>query len=665
MSTTGQDADELTGMAAAAVWRRRQEAYSEVVGVADDEEQANGYSLPDTAPDNALGTGSAGDASRVNGFHANSHAALNGSPKSTERNFADSQNAGLTAIISLATAPPESPVLQPGAPPSPNGLAPEAEPAWPVPVFVQPNQVADRTRLPVRSTVVNSGGTSDNRLRERQERRSARIVRTFDRAPALTLTCILAVQAVLSLRLIWSNTAFNDEALYLWSGNLEWAHWLHGTPIPAFSTYFSGAPVLYPPLAAIANSIGGLAGARLLSLCFMLGATALLYATTSRLFDRRSAAYGAIVFAVLGPVEVLGALATYDAMAIFFVALGVWLVILAKGVWSELFLIASGLSLAVADATKYASVLWTPAVIIIAVLTASRSNWLRSIGRGVRLAIYVSLPLAVALLRYGGKSYIRGILFTTLARQAGGTYASVGTVIGDSLNWIGVIFGLAVIGTVVAFLTSSRLRWICVTLTVAALLAPAHQAQIHIITSLHKHVVFGAWFAAIVAGYALSKASQVNEIKGWRVATVAAVVALFLGIPQTAPLFTHGWPNSSKMTADLAKILPSAGCPCLIAQETVVRYYLPATTNDLLVGPFAFWYWNPADRREMHGLPAYQQAIHNRYFQVIEIDPAENPGVYGPITQTLKQTNGYYLADVIPIPHWGRSTIEIWRRRAK
>jgi len=364
-------------------------------------------------------------------------------------------------------------------------------------------------------------------------------------------------------------------------------------------------------------------------------------------------------------VEVLGALATYDAMAIFFVALGVWLVILAKGVWSELFLIASGLSLAVADATKYASVLWTPAVIIIAVLTASRSNWLRSIGRGVRLAIYVSLPLAVALLRYGGKSYIRGILFTTLARQAGGTYASVGTVIGDSLNWIGVIFGLAVIGTVVAFLTSSRLRWICVTLTVAALLAPAHQAQIHIITSLHKHVVFGAWFAAIVAGYALSKASQVNEIKGWRVATVAAVVALFLGIPQTAPLFTHGWPNSSKMTADLAKILPSAGCPCLIAQETVVRYYLPATTNDLLVGPFAFWYWNPADRREMHGLPAYQQAIHNRYFQVIEIDPAENPGVYGPITQTLKQTNGYYLADVIPIPHWGRSTIEIWRRRAK
>ena len=130
MSTTGQDADELTGMAAAAVWRRRQEAYSEVVGVADDEEQANGYSLPDTAPDNALGAGSAGDASRVNGFHANGHVALNSSPESTERNFADLQNAGLTAIISLATAPSESPVLQPGAPPSPNGLAPEPGPAF-------------------------------------------------------------------------------------------------------------------------------------------------------------------------------------------------------------------------------------------------------------------------------------------------------------------------------------------------------------------------------------------------------------------------------------------------------------------------------------------------------------------------------------------------------
>ncbi len=88
------------------------------------------------------------------------------------------------------------------------------------------------------------------------------------------LMCVLAVQTVLSLRLVWSNTAFQDEALYLWACRMEWGRLAHGTPIPAFPTYFSGAPVIYPPLGAVANSIGGLAGARLLSLCFMLGTTA-------------------------------------------------------------------------------------------------------------------------------------------------------------------------------------------------------------------------------------------------------------------------------------------------------------------------------------------------------------------------------------------------------
>ena len=93
------------------------------------------------------------------------------------------------------------------------------------------------------------------------------------------LLVVLAVQAILSLRLVRADTAFQDEALYLWAGHLEWANVLHGTPIPQFPSYFSGAPVIYPPLAALADSLGGLTGARILSLAFMLGATVALWAT--------------------------------------------------------------------------------------------------------------------------------------------------------------------------------------------------------------------------------------------------------------------------------------------------------------------------------------------------------------------------------------------------
>src|SRR6202044_4292460 len=100
------------------------------------------------------------------------------------------------------------------------------------------------------------------------------------------LLAILAVQTLLSLRLIRADTAFQDEAEYLWAGHLEWAHLLHGTPLPQFPAYFSGAPVIYPPLGALADSIGGLTAARVFSLVFMLGATITLWFVFDRLYGR-------------------------------------------------------------------------------------------------------------------------------------------------------------------------------------------------------------------------------------------------------------------------------------------------------------------------------------------------------------------------------------------
>ena len=128
------------------------------------------------------------------------------------------------------------------------------------------------------------------------------------------LLFVLAIQAVLSLRL--SNTAFQDEALYLSAGHAEVAHLLHGTPLPMdYAAYFSGSPQLYPVLAAVVDERFGLAGARALSLLFMLGTTALLYALTRRMFNERAALAGAALFAVLQSTVVLGNYATYDAAA--------------------------------------------------------------------------------------------------------------------------------------------------------------------------------------------------------------------------------------------------------------------------------------------------------------------------------------------------------------
>ena len=169
------------------------------------------------------------------------------------------------------------------------------------------------------------------------------------------MVMILTVQAALSARLIGSYTAFNDEALYQWAGHLEWAHWLHGSQIPAFPTYFSGAPTIYPPIGALADSLGGLTGARVLALCFMLGATVLLWATASRLYGRRAAYFAAAFWAVIGPTQHLGAYATYDAMSLFLVTLAAWCATGRRDSEDATgWILAAAAALALADATKYA-----------------------------------------------------------------------------------------------------------------------------------------------------------------------------------------------------------------------------------------------------------------------------------------------------------------------
>jgi Dolichyl-phosphate-mannose-protein mannosyltransferase len=579
--------------------------------------------------------------------------------------FAEAQQAGLTAILSIAkngASPPlpevESPAPRLGPLTLPSVRASDPASSPPESVIAPPAPASEQYSIPISPGEVPSGRSATRKAQSNWWRRAAWNGRSLAQVRALPLTVILIAQVILSLRLIWSNTAFSDEALYLWAGRLELAHWLHGTAIPAFPTYFSGAPVIYPPLGALANSLGGLAGARVLSLCFMLAATVLLYATTSRVFGRKAGGCAAAIFTALGPVQVLGAFATYDAMAIFLIALAAWFVIRARGVTGEWFLIAAGLALALADATKYASALWTPVVVILAALTGIQSGWVRSVFRGARLAVYTVVPLALAL-DFGGKPYVKGVMFSTLNRRTGDTPAL--TILTDSGKWIGIVLALAVIGTVISFMIPGRLRWVCVTLTIAGLLAPLHQAQIQVYTSLHKHVAFGAWFAAIAAGYALAKAAEVNEAKGWRVVGVVAGISLFFfAIPQSTLMF-YGWPDSFQMTRSLARFIKSAGCPCLVAEQSVVSYYVQGTNSDLLVGPYGFSYWSRAKNRELQGIPAYQQAIRDHYFSVVEIDRGDNPALVQPVVQALTQTSGYRLVDLIPIAHWGQSSFEIWR----
>ncbi|MGH3159824.1 MAG: glycosyltransferase family 39 protein, partial [Streptosporangiaceae bacterium] len=194
-------------------------------------------------------------------------------------------------------------------------------------------------------------------------------IRRRNWAVVVPLLAVLVVQAILSFRLIWTCTAFQDEGLYLWAGHLEISHWLHGTPLPPFATYFSGAPVIYPPIGAVADSLGGLAAARGLSLVFMLGTTALLWRTTARIFGYRAAFFAAGLFALMGLTLHVGAFATFDALAMFLLAVSVWCAVTASGRDDDAtgWVVASAVALALANATAYSAAIFDPVVILLAI----------------------------------------------------------------------------------------------------------------------------------------------------------------------------------------------------------------------------------------------------------------------------------------------------------
>jgi 4-amino-4-deoxy-L-arabinose transferase-like glycosyltransferase len=468
------------------------------------------------------------------------------------------------------------------------------------------------------------------------------------------LLAVLVVQAVLSLRLIWSNTAFQDEALYLRAGHLEWARWLHQTPIPNFPAYFSGAPVIYPPLGALADGIGGLAAARVLSLCFMLGVTSLLWATTTRLYGQRAALLAAGLFATLAGTQFLGAFATFDAMALFLLALATWLGVRSADCQFRaraVLLITTGIILGVADAVKYATALFTPVVLVVVALAVWRQHgggaWLAAL-----LAVLCSwVMLVVAAVVAGGRQYWLGITTSTLARPQANV--PVTTVLRSAYVWTSLILVLAVLGVVLASRSKKREKLLLAVLTAAALLAPAEQARLHTTVSLQKHVVFGAWFAAIAAGYAMARLSRVDPGHGWAPVMALPIVAstLFGSMGQAALLY-EVWPHSADVVAVLRPAIHSHPGNYLAEDYDVEAYYLRAEV------PWQRWsstyYFSYPGA--LPGAPSYEAAINSHYFSLVILNFGDTAATDIQIAADMRHTGGYYV-----VARAGRFTI--WASR--
>jgi hypothetical protein len=394
------------------------------------------------------------------------------------------------------------------------------------------------------------------------------------------LAAVLAVQAGFSLSLVWSNYAYFDEADHILEGQRVWSGLVHGTPVRPYGE--AGARQIYPLIGALANSVGGLAAARILSLCFMLVASVLLYQTGVRLFGRTAALAGVALWAVSEPVLRL-AFATWDPLACLLVIASLRLSVQAGAGRHKTALVAfSALALALAGVTALPFLIYIPVVIAVTLLA-----WLSQMR--VRLAIWWTLLLTIcsAALVLALLTVLQlwpNVVHLAAYRPAITHFGFWGTASGRAQvarlawAWDGLIFVVACAGAVAAIASERRkVHGILVAaLAAAALPVPLYQMHIASAIGLDKQMSAGTGMAALAAGYLVGRLRPEfwRRPVAWLAAGVIMLYPAVSGLWYARETF-RSWPDSAPLIATV-KPLATASRPVLMstAASTVAEFYL-------------------------------------------------------------------------------------------
>jgi 4-amino-4-deoxy-L-arabinose transferase-like glycosyltransferase len=466
--------------------------------------------------------------------------------------------------------------------------------------------------------------------RHQAHRRRSRARRFFS-SPWLWLPLICALQAVFALRHGLNANAFEDEGLYVYTGHRMIEHLLHGTFLPEYpGAFFSGAPGLYPVLAAMADAVGGLPAARDGSLFFAMVTTIATYGIGNRLFGRTAGIIGAASLALCGSVIYLSHFATYDSMMMALVALAAWLAIYSAQRDGFSWAPAVALLLSLAFLTKYAGAVYGPIVIAIAVVVGWPLYGWKVVRRGI-FAVVAAAVISFSVIELWGRSMVPGIQSTTSSRIVLSP-AAPSFLAKEVAMWVGPWLLLALIGG----LFRLRRQWALVgLLLVGAVIGPADQLHIGEATSLAKHVAFGVVFAAPLIGDLFARGLRKVPFV-FAVATLGVLSLLAASGLHYSKQFLTGWVNDAPLRPVLANAIAAhPGKKILGERYAPQRYELrKQTAPNQWYDTYYFSYDGKVNK------PAYTEAIDQHYFGVIYLDQTTPYGQF--VFDYLKAHHDYY-----------------------
>ncbi len=505
-----------------------------------------------------------------------------------------------------------------------------------------------------------------------------------------SLPLILVFQALLSWALL-RNTAFQDEALYIYAGEQIWQHWLHGLPLlDNYSNYFSGYPYVYPIIAGALDMLGGLELARLFSLVCMLIVTACGYYVTKQLFNQKSAVFAALFFVCQGPVLFLSRLATYDPLCLCLVAVGAALAVNASQAQRPWRALGIGPLLVLAFGAKYAALLFIPPVLaILALCTLIRRGWISMLVRGTLgvLSLIVVGTLAAILVIHFDPSMLHALVNSTTNRIVYQAYSRL-FLAEDVAGIAGLSYAVGLAGLLLllssclsearrasgvgmrdkcrVFARNQQMLFALLFLG-SALLVPAYHIYKEELISLEKHLGYSMFFVMPVAGYVLASLSGFRRAfspgRYW-LAGVATCLMLFLVGTGVAQNLYSRWPSATGLTYAFQTQVRLGSGRYLVEQVEVLRYYLRDDAYSWQwTGPYFFEYTDKQGHYYV-GNEAYVRAVNDGYFDLIELNFGASVQVDLLIAQAIEHSKKYVLIDQIPnSDSYGTSYFFIWRKR--
>jgi dolichyl-phosphate-mannose-protein mannosyltransferase len=414
---------------------------------------------------------------------------------------------------------------------------------------------------------------------------------------------ILAIAWYLRARNPNYSSAFMDESIYIVYGRMFLAGQFEA-PID-HPLHFSFGWYLWPALAATADRIGGLAGVRELAAALSVVTVTAVFGFARRLFSPVVALAAAAVFALLGPAVLASRIATRDAGAICFFALGLWLYVRAwqeeeNGSW-----LAAALSFFAAFLCKYLVAIYFPFLVLLGLL------------KGRRAALLFALPLSLLCGSYGFW-HARDLLALLSYARAYGSLKAPAAEAWKIYFTERIDFWLLLLLSLAAWKSQRGTpRRTILLLWAGAGLLPLFQLYSRADYDYWKHVNYSFLFLTPVAMHGLLRLVRGMSGRFFPLAGCGTVGAL------AVVLGWHGdawktdravfWPNVEPTVAYFDGRLSAESN--VLTDDTVLRYYLhPALRQWKITDQYYFRYQNAT------GDTAYAAAVRDGYFAYIALD---------------------------------------------